>query len=117
MIVQSMVRNAILLGIFAVLGTGMVALTHENTKSRIAENQRQALLANLHELVPPNTYNNDIIGDHITVTDQDMLGTADLGNIAYESEAMEGMIIDEQVMLTLNRFDEAIRKVKGEYHG
>ncbi len=77
MIVQSMVRNAVLLGIFAVIGTGMVALTHENTKTRIAENLRQALLANLHELVPPDTYNNDIIKDHITVTDQAQLGTAD----------------------------------------
>lgn len=77
MIIQSMMRNAVLLGVFAVLGTGMVALTHETTKSRIAHNQRQALLANLHELVPPDSYNNDIIEDHITVTDQDQLGTSD----------------------------------------
>jgi phenylacetate-CoA ligase len=32
-----------------------------------------------------------------------MYGTADLGNIAYESEAMEGMILDEQIILELVR--------------
>jgi phenylacetate-CoA ligase len=32
-----------------------------------------------------------------------MYGTADLGNIAYESEAMEGMILDEHIILELVR--------------
>jgi electron transport complex protein RnfG len=77
MVVQSMLRNAVLMGLFAVLGTGLVALTHENTKARIAENQRQALLANLHELVPPGTYDNDIIKDTVNVMQQDLLGTDD----------------------------------------
>ena len=32
-----------------------------------------------------------------------MYGTADLGNLAYESEAMEGMILDEDIILELVR--------------
>ena len=32
-----------------------------------------------------------------------MYGTADLGNIAYESEAMEGMILDEHIIVELVR--------------
>lgn len=76
MIIQSMLRNGILLGLFAVLGTGMVALTHESTKERIAENQRQAILRNLQTLVPPEKYANNIFKDTITVSDPQLLGTA-----------------------------------------
>jgi phenylacetate-CoA ligase len=34
---------------------------------------------------------------------QQMYGSADLGNIAYESEALEGMIIDEQLIVEILR--------------
>jgi len=76
-ILRSMMRNGLVLGVFAVVGTGIVALTHHNTRQRITANQRQALLASLHELVPPRDYNNDIIEDTITVTDPRLLGTRD----------------------------------------
>lgn len=71
-----MMRNGLLLGLFAVVGTGVVALTYHNTKERIADNQRKALLASLHELVPPGDYNNDILQDTTTVIDPKRLGTA-----------------------------------------
>lgn len=76
-VVRSMMRNGLVLGLFAVVGTGIVALTHHTTKERIARNQRAALLASLHELVPPGDYNNDIVDDTITVTDRKLLGTPD----------------------------------------
>ncbi len=65
----------LVLGAFAVVGVGLVALTHELTVERIAANQRLALLATLQRLVPPERADNDILGDQIRVQDRDLLGS------------------------------------------
>lgn len=66
---KNMLISALILGLFAVVGTGLVALTQDGTAERIAENERQALLSNLHQVVPPTLHNNDIFADSIEVTD------------------------------------------------
>jgi electron transport complex protein RnfG len=71
---KNMMLSALLLGAFAIVGTFMVAFTAENTADRIARNEREALLENLHTLVPPQRHTNDIFEDRITVTDP-LLGT------------------------------------------
>jgi len=63
-----MLIGALILGLFAVAGTGLVALTHEGTAERIAENERLALLRNLHQVLPAKLHDNDIFTDSITVT-------------------------------------------------
>ena len=68
---------AIVLALFAVVGTGMVATTYEGTRERIAENERQALLDSLSTIVPAERMDNDIVTDLMSVTDPDMLGTPD----------------------------------------
>ena len=74
-LIRQMLISATLLGLFAVLGTGMVALTHEATAERIAANNRARLLRSLHLLVTPDMHDNDLINDMITVTDPEWLGT------------------------------------------
>ncbi len=74
-LMRQMLISATLLGLFAVLGTGMVALTHEATADRIAANHRARLLKSLHLLVTPDMHDNDLINDMITVTDPEWLGT------------------------------------------
>ena len=69
MLMQHMFRTAALLGLFAIIGTGLVALTFEQTKTPIAKSQRQALLRSLHQLVPETLHDNDIYKDFINVTD------------------------------------------------
>ncbi len=64
----------LVLALFAVLGTGLVAFTHQATKDQIAENERQALLKSLSAMVPADTIDNDIISDKITVHEPDTLG-------------------------------------------
>jgi electron transport complex protein RnfG len=66
---------AAILGLFSVLGTGLVALVHENTAARIEENQRQMLLHTLQALIPADWYDNDILADAIEVSDAN-LGTS-----------------------------------------
>ena len=60
---------ALLLALFGVLGTSLVAFTHEQTKERIAANERQALLDSLHQLVPAAEVDNDMATDLISVRD------------------------------------------------
>ncbi len=74
-LVRQMVISALLLGGFAVIGTTLVAVTHEATAERIAANHRARLLKSLHLLVPPELHDNDLIRDMITVTDKEWLGT------------------------------------------
>jgi len=69
------VTVAAMLGLFSLIGTGLVALVHENTAARIAENQRQTLLHTLQALIPPNWCDNDMLADAIEVSDAD-LGTS-----------------------------------------
>ncbi len=72
---KNMLLGAFLLAIFAVAGTGLVALTHEATAERIIRNEREALLTTLHQLVPPERHDNDVFLDMTYVTDPERLGT------------------------------------------
>ena len=67
--------STLFLFLFAVAGSGLVAFTHDNTESRIAENQRRALLKSLNELVPNDKYDNDIYTDILYVRNSELLGT------------------------------------------
>ncbi|VAW72658.1 Electron transport complex protein RnfG [hydrothermal vent metagenome] len=67
--------SALFLFLFAVVGSGLVAFTHENTAERIVENQRRALLKSLNELVPADRYDNDIFTDILYVRNKALLGT------------------------------------------
>ena len=60
---------AALLGLFSLIGLGGIAWVHENTRERIAANERAALLHALEELVPPQGFDNDILGDTLTIRD------------------------------------------------
>lgn len=70
-----MLLTATLLGIFAIVGTGIVAYTFDNTEERIAINEREALLRSLHAMVPPALHDNDLPSDTITVISKELLGT------------------------------------------
>jgi len=69
--------STLFLLLFAVVGSGLVAYTHDNTAARIAANQRRALLKSLNELVPSDQYDNDIYTDILYVHDSELLGTDD----------------------------------------
>lgn len=66
---------AFILGSFAVGGVGLVAVTHELTDARIAENQRQAMMAKLESIVPAGRMSNDPLQDRIEVSDPELLGS------------------------------------------
>lgn len=64
-----------LLAIFSVLGASLVAITYIQTKDRIAENERLALLEKLEALVPASSVDNDMVADQLQVHRADLLGS------------------------------------------
>ena len=75
MILKRMMQMGVLLGLFAIIGTTILAITHEQTKERIAENERNVLLRNLHAVISPDTHDNELFSDTIEVTDAKLLGS------------------------------------------
>ena len=78
---KNMSISAVLLGLFAIVGTGMVAFTSTNTAERIAANERAFLLRSLHELVTPDMHDNDMFNDVIQVSEKESLGSKKPVNI------------------------------------
>lgn len=63
------------LWLFAVVGTTLVALTEFTTAEAIAKNEREVLLRNLHALLPPERFDNDIAADRLGLAPSELLGT------------------------------------------
>ncbi|MDH5601985.1 MAG: electron transport complex subunit RsxG [Gammaproteobacteria bacterium] len=78
---KNMIISAIVLAVFAVIGTFFVSFTYDNTIDKINENKRIALLKAFHVLIPPAAHDNDIFNDIIRVTNKDLLGSNKAVNI------------------------------------
>ena len=61
--------------LFAVVGTTLVAFTFENTREQIAANERATLLRKLHRLITPEQHDNILLEDTVSVRDEALLGT------------------------------------------
>lgn len=70
------VQKGLLLGAFAVLTTGIVALTHALTEDKIAESVQQVLLTTLDQVVPEHLHDNSLPTACHMLTAPDYLGTA-----------------------------------------
>jgi electron transport complex protein RnfG len=76
-LLQSIRRNAIGLGLFAMVTAGAIAVAQVGTKERIEHNIRMAQAKALNEIVPAGSYDNDLLTDVIAVDkrfNQQLLG-------------------------------------------
>jgi len=73
MIIKSMLKNGIILTLFALATTGLVASINMFTANKIAEQEQLHLTSQLQEVLNPKLYNNDLSKDCVIITD-DMLG-------------------------------------------
>lgn len=71
---RHIVHSTLLLVAFAVVGTGLVAMTYEATQGRIAANARQTLLFKIRGLIPAERYDNDLLQDTVEVLAPEALG-------------------------------------------
>lgn len=61
------VFSAAVLGGFAIIGAGLLATAYWATKDRIAENERQAMVRQLQEILPANSYDNALLDDTVMI--------------------------------------------------
>ncbi len=74
---RQIIITTVILLLFAVVGTALVAYTFDNTRERIAANERAVLLRKLHNLITPERHDNVLLEDTLTVRDKSLLGTSD----------------------------------------
>lgn len=74
---RQIIITTIILLLFAVMGTAMVAYTYDNTREQIAANERATLLRKLHRLVAPGQHDNVLLEDTVSVRDETLLGSAE----------------------------------------
>jgi electron transport complex protein RnfG len=72
--ISTISRNAALLAAFAIVCTASVAIINLLTKPVIEQQQQKALLKTLNQLIPENSYDNDIFASCFTVKDDQLLG-------------------------------------------
>lgn len=69
-------RTAIVLGIFSILGSSMVAVTEHLTREQILANERQSMLDKLRAILPTTPIDNDLLADQVEVSQPDLLGSS-----------------------------------------
>ncbi|MGB5179567.1 MAG: electron transport complex subunit RsxG [Gammaproteobacteria bacterium] len=72
---RQIIITTIILLLFAVIGTFMVAYTFDQTRDQIAANERATLLRKLHRLVAPEQHDNVLLEDTVSVRDEALLGS------------------------------------------
>lgn len=93
MIQQAIGRNAIMLGCFAALTTGVIAATYLGTKDQIAEQIRRAQEKALLEIVPRERHDNQMLEATVSVSDKKWLELADSQNAYVATAAGEAVAI------------------------
>lgn len=71
---RSMIKNSLVLGLFAVVTVGTVALTQLGTAARIETSQREAQVRALAEILPSSSYDNHLLDNVVQVFDPKLLG-------------------------------------------
>lgn len=87
---SSIRKNAIGLGLFAIVTAGSIGIAQVATKDRIEKNEQIAQAKALHEIVPQSTYDNDLLNDTISLTHDEVhseLNVRLLGPIADDAVA------------------------------
>lgn len=79
---NTIVRNGVMLGAFALVTTGLIGVTFFGTEARIEQQKQQRLLSILNEVVPQAVHDNELYADCIVVSDP-MLGRADTRHRVY----------------------------------
>jgi len=86
--------SGLILGLFAIIGTALVGITYESTAEKIAENERQALLRKLNQILPKDKYDNDLLQTTINIEADNRLGQKDnsIIYIAKQQNTISAMI-------------------------
>ncbi|MTI64384.1 MAG: electron transport complex subunit RsxG [Methylophaga sp.] len=110
-----MVRVGLLLGLFAIVATTLVALTEQNTREQIKENQRQALLDGINALIPHDEYNNAILQDTLLLPPTQALGTEE-PTLVYRARMDDEPIAAVLTVIAPDGYSGTIKMLVGIYY-
>ncbi len=72
---NTIIKNGLMLGAFALVTTGLIGMTFYGTEERIEQQKQQRLLSILNEVVPQSAHDNELYAD-CTIVSGPMLGKA-----------------------------------------
>lgn len=111
MIDKSIVRNGALLGLFAVITTGLIAVTHFSTKSRIETQQAHKLKSLINEVFPHDRHDNAILDDCIQLSSP-LLGSAEAQTI-YRAKRQDEPVGFVVTTIAPNGYSGQIKMIVG----
>ena len=111
MIDKSIVRNGALLGLFAVITTGLIAVTHFSTKSRIETQQAHKLKSLINEVFPQDRHDNAILDDCIQLSSP-LLGSAEAQTI-YRAKRQDEPVGFVVTTIAPNGYSGQIKMIVG----
>ncbi|MCX4192781.1 electron transport complex subunit RsxG [Methylophaga sp. OBS1] len=112
---KHIIRVGLLLGLFAIVATTLVALTEENTREQIKENQRQALLDGINALIPHEQYDNAILQDTVLLPPTEALGTEE-PTLVYRAREDGKPVAAVLTVIAPDGYSGTIKMLVGIYH-
>lgn len=112
---KHILRVGLLLGLFAIVATTLVAFTENNTREQIRENERQALLDGINALIPHEQYNNAILQDTLTLEPTPELGTQ-APTPVYRARKDGEPVAVVMTVVAPNGYSGQIKMLVGIYH-
>ncbi len=108
-------KIAAMLALFAIVATSLVSFTEINTREQISENERQALLKALNELIDISRYDNDILTDSIALPSISELGTKESTQI-YRARNGNAPVAAVFTSIAPNGYNGKIKLLVGIYY-
>jgi len=111
---KNALRTGVILFVFAVIGTALLAFTHDRTEPVITRGQQEAKLALLSQVLPPALYDNDLLASQQSVPPDDLLGTrqpstlwlarrgSEFSGVALEAVAPDGYSGDIALLIGID---------------
>jgi Na+-translocating ferredoxin:NAD+ oxidoreductase subunit G len=90
------IKTATTLVAFAFVGTAMLTFVFDITRAPIEASEKEARLALFKEILPENTYDNDLLKDSIEIAPNEQLGNRQptVANIAKLNNKTAGVILE-----------------------
>ena len=70
---RSVLRNSLILGVFAICTVGLIAFIQQATSERIAMEQQRMQMRALNEILPDDQHDNDLLEDGFSIADRSLL--------------------------------------------
>lgn len=112
---KHIIRVGLLLGLFAIVATTLVAFTERNTRDQITENERQRLLDGINALIPHEQYDNDILQDTLKWPATMALGTEEPTEI-YRARLDGEPVAAILTVVAPDGYSGQIKMLVGIYH-